>query len=80
MSAFPRAARPAHAVLTAFFLLGAGCGAAEKAAAKDPVRCERDPSCGKGRDVYADCTKQCADNPECMDRCRSMQIDRVGHP
>jgi hypothetical protein len=59
---------------------GAGCGAAEKAAAKDPVRCERDPSCAKGKEVYTDCSKQCVDDPECIDRCRSVQTDRVGHP
>jgi hypothetical protein len=80
MSAAGLSARAAAAALLALVLLPAGCGAAEKAAAKDPVRCERDPSCGKGRDVYIDCSKQCVDDPECTDRCRGMQTDRVGHP
>ena len=56
------------------------CASVEKAAAKDPMRCERDPSCSRGRANYADCTKQCVDDPECTDRCRTMQVDRVGHP
>jgi hypothetical protein len=64
----------------ALLAIAAGCGAAEKAAAKDPMTCERDPSCAKGKGVYTDCTKQCVDDPECMDRCRSVQTDRVGHP
>jgi len=57
-----------------------GCGAAENAAARDPMRCERDPTCSRGRSTYADCTRQCADNPECMDRCRQVQegVDRTG--
>jgi hypothetical protein len=58
----------------------AGCGSVERAAAHDPMRCERDPACSKGRDNYADCTKQCVDDPECTDRCRTMQVDRVGAP
>jgi hypothetical protein len=63
-------------------LIGAvpACASVEKAAAHDPMRCERDPSCSKGRDAYVDCTKQCVDDPECVDRCRTMQIDRAGHP
>jgi hypothetical protein len=56
------------------------CASVEKAAAHDPMRCERDPSCSKGRDNYVDCTKQCVDDPECTDRCRGSQVDRVGHP
>ncbi len=58
------------------------CGAAEKAAAKDPMHCERDPSCAKARGSYPDCTRQCADNPECMDRCRQVQqgTDSLGRP
>jgi hypothetical protein len=68
-------------VATALLVFAASsCAAAEKAAAKDPMKCERDPSCAKGRDTYADCTKQCVDNPECMDRCRLMQVDRQGKP
>jgi hypothetical protein len=60
----------------------AACGAAEKAAAKDPMKCERDPSCAKERGRYPDCTRQCTDDPECMDRCRQVQqgTDSLGQP
>jgi len=57
-----------------------GCAATEKAAAQDPMRCERDPACSKGRGTYIDCSRQCNDDPECTDRCREMQIDRNGRP
>lgn len=60
-------------VAVAAFAGVAACGAAEKAAAKDPMHCERDPSCAKARGAYPDCTRQCADDPECMDRCRQVQ-------
>ncbi len=60
-------------VAVATFAGVAACGAAEKAAAKDPMHCERDPSCAKARGAYPDCTRQCADDPECMDRCRQVQ-------
>jgi hypothetical protein len=56
------------------------CGAAQAAAGRDPMKCERDPTCAKGRGSYIDCTRQCADNPECMDHCRTIQVDPgVGH-
>jgi hypothetical protein len=57
------------------------CSATQNAAARDPMRCERDPSCARGRSSYADCTKQCVDDPECMDRCQQVQqgVDRMGH-
>ena len=74
------AAWAVFALLTGLGTMQTGCGSVEKAAAKDPMKCERDPSCGKGRDVYADCTQQCVDDPQCMDRCREMQSDRVGKP
>jgi hypothetical protein len=67
-------------------LLAAGsvfaCAASQAAAARDPMRCERDPSCAKTRGAYPDCSKQCADDPECMDRCREVQsgTDTFGHP
>ena len=44
------------------------CAHLEKAAAKDPQRCERDPKCQK-RDRANDCSTQCVDDPACMDRC-----------
>ncbi|MDP9037412.1 MAG: hypothetical protein M3O50_21655 [Myxococcota bacterium] len=57
-----------------------GCAGARAAAARDPMKCERDPSCAKGRASYADCTRQCVDDPECVSRCEQMQGDRLGHP
>jgi hypothetical protein len=58
----------------------AGCRATQAAAARDPMTCERDPNCARFRGSYADCTKQCSDNPECIDRCRSAQTDPgLGH-
>jgi hypothetical protein len=47
------------------------CAATERAASKDPMKCERDPKCpDKGR--AADCWTQCSDDPACVDRCREM--------
>ena len=63
----------AVAVAIAAIVGSAACGAAENAAAKDPMKCERDPACAKERGRYPDCTRQCADDPECMDRCRQVQ-------
>ena len=45
----------------------------ENAAAKDPMRCEQDPACAKGRSSYVDCTRQCVDDPECIQRCQQVQ-------
>ncbi len=58
-------------------LLLAGCGSMEKAAAKDPMKCERDPKCTNKR-KEADCSTQCADDPACLDRCRQIQITSGG--
>lgn len=69
--------------LAAIILLGlTACAAMERAAARDPMRCERDPACQKAKSAYADCSRQCADDPECMDRCRQVQqgTDSLGHP
>lgn len=52
-------------------LASVGCGHLEKAAAKDPQKCERDPKCQK-RDRMNDCSTQCADDPACVDRCTQM--------
>jgi hypothetical protein len=65
--------------LVALLLTGAACGA-RNAAQRDPMKCERDPACAKARGSYSDCTQQCVDNPECVDRCRGAQVDRMGHP
>jgi hypothetical protein len=63
-------------------LLAGACATMENAAAKDPMRCERDPSCQKAKSAYPDCSRQCADDPECVDRCRQVQqgTDSLGHP
>ncbi|MCL2449929.1 MAG: hypothetical protein FWD17_13365 [Polyangiaceae bacterium] len=64
----------------AALLLAGGCHATQAAAARDPVSCERDPNCARYKGSYSDCTKQCADNPECVDRCRQAQSDPgLGH-
>jgi hypothetical protein len=56
------------------------CATVEKAAAKDPMKCERDPSCSRGRTSYQDCYRQCVDDPACVERCQAVQsgIDGVG--
>jgi hypothetical protein len=68
-----------RSLVLGFGLVVVGCGAAERAAARDPRRCEQDPACAKARGVYADCTQQCNDDPECIDRCRQAQPD-LEHP
>jgi hypothetical protein len=57
----------------------AACGTAQRAAAKDPMKCERDPSCANHLEKSRDCSTQCNDDPACMDRCREMQPDGLGH-
>ncbi len=61
--------------------LANACGAVEKAPAHDPMRCERDPACAKARGAYPDCSRQCADDPDCVDRCNQVQqgTDKMGH-
>jgi hypothetical protein len=76
------AARAVVVVLTLAGLGGLGgqvaaCGGAgnalTNAAAKDPMRCEQNPDCAKGRSSYVDCTRQCVDDYECMQRCQQVQ-------
>lgn len=50
------------------------CGTLEKAAAKDPQRCERDPNCAKKRGKSSDCNTQCSDDPACVERCREIEL------
>jgi hypothetical protein len=61
-------------VVMAACLVASGCGALERAAARDPQRCERDPNCSKKRGRSNDCNTQCADNPACVDRCREIEV------
>lgn len=56
----------------ALLFLVCGCGSMQNAAAKDPMKCERDPSCAKHERAF-DCSSQCADDPACVDRCREVQ-------
>ncbi len=77
-------ARSAARAASLCLALGASvwaCASAESAAARDPMRCERDPGCARARGGYADCSRQCADNPECVDRCQQVQkqMDSLGH-
>lgn len=63
-----------------FLLLAAvSCSSLQKAAAKDPMKCERDPNCASRNEKSRDCATQCADDAECMKRCESIQqgIDRM---
>jgi hypothetical protein len=59
----------ALAVSSLVLALSFGCGHVERAAAKDPQKCERDPKCQR-RDRMNDCSTQCVDDPACMDRCQ----------
>ena len=53
-------------------LLVTACGAVEKAAANDPLKCERDPKCASKQGNSRDCATSCADNIECMERCQQV--------
>jgi hypothetical protein len=64
-------------VLSLAIALGA-CGAAQKAAQEDPMKCERDPKCEKKRQKNADCSTQCSDDPACMQRCEQIQQQSPG--
>jgi hypothetical protein len=62
-------------------LLATACAASQAAAAKDPMRCERDPSC-KGHQRAFDCNTQCSDDPGCIERCNEIQTETgtsLGH-
>ena len=67
---FHGVARPAY--LFCLLALLAGCGAVEKAAANDPVKCERDPKCQTKQGNSRDCATACSDNIECMERCQQI--------
>ena len=60
--------------LVAFF--SGGCASLEATAAKDPLKCERDPNCKQHQRQF-DCNVQCADDPACIDRCNQVQ-DQTG--
>ena len=52
---------------------GAACSTLEKSAREDPMKCERDPKCQKKRGRTADCSRQCSDDPACVERCEQIQ-------
>jgi len=37
------------------------------------MKCERDPKCDKKRGRTQDCSRQCNDDPACMERCEQVQ-------
>ncbi len=57
----------------------AHCAATERAQQRDPMRCEQNPKCASGRGVYIDCSRQCSDDPECVQRCTEATIDQPKH-
>lgn len=70
--------RSAYAVLmivSSSMLFLPACAAAEKAAAQDPQKCERDPKCNHKQDKSQDCITACSDNIDCISRC-----DQVNEP
>lgn len=64
--------RIAIASLLVLSLAASACGSMQASAAKDPMKCERDPKCAK-HERELDCSTQCADDPACTDRCREVQ-------
>lgn len=58
-------------------LVLAGCPKVEAAAAKDPMKCERDPKCQQHNNA-GDCSLQCADDPACMQRCEEVRATSPG--
>jgi len=54
------------------------CAAVKKAADEDPMKCERDPKCEKKRGRTLDCSRQCVDDPACMERCEQVQQPNKG--
>jgi hypothetical protein len=59
------------AAMTMIALTG-GCASMQAAAARDPMKCERDPNCKNHQRAF-DCNTQCTDDPACMDRCNQVQ-------
>jgi hypothetical protein len=61
-------------LVLALFVTLPSCNALQNAAARDPQRCERDPTCAKKRGHSNDCNTQCADSPACVQRCEEIEI------
>ena len=65
--------RARHAsVLLGLLTSAMACATTQAAAGRDPLRCERDPSCTEHADKAKDCVTQCVDDPACIDRCREI--------
>ena len=64
--------------LVLFVALLSGCRSLEAAAARDPMKCERNPTCAKSRGKIRDCATQCADDPACIERCKQGETDTLG--
>jgi hypothetical protein len=62
--------------LAASATAGLGCTAMQQAAAQDPMKCERDPSCISHQDKSKDCITTCVDDPACILRCREVTGQR----
>jgi hypothetical protein len=60
-------------------IAASGCGATQRAAARDPMKCEQNPDCASRRGAYMDCSRQCVDNPECVNRCVEAAPDQPKH-
>ena len=65
-------------LLTVCTVCSTACSSMEKAAREDPMRCERDPKCEKKRGRTADCSRQCTDDPACVERCEQVQQQSGG--
>lgn len=60
-----------------FLLVAApSCSTVQNGAAKDPMRCERDPNCKGHQDKSRDCYTACSDDIACVDRCRQVTGQR----
>jgi hypothetical protein len=66
--------RPLLAALLFASSLTPACAASQAAAARDPMRCERDPNC-KSHQRQFDCSTQCSDDPACVERCTEIQAE-----
>jgi hypothetical protein len=66
--------RRAAGAIGAFALacVSVACATMQSAAARDPMKCERDPNCTERADKSKDCITQCVDDPACTDRCREV--------
>lgn len=80
-----RAAPGAAFMALALALVLAGttgaCKTLQKSAQEDPLKCERDAKCDKKRGRTMDCSRQCNDDPACMDRCEQVRSPNgpLGH-